>query len=77
MWRLRYYDSLHPEGVWTLHWFRTKDEAEEWAKDADIEPYDLRLIAWPPKGYYNPDSGSHDERTNVIAFMNRWASHLC
>ena len=75
MWRLRYHDSLHPEGVWTLHWFRTKDEAEEWAKDADIEPYDLRLIAWPPQKAYT-QYGETDEMITALHFMNRWASHL-
>jgi len=76
MWRLRYRNSIHPEGVWSVEWLRTKDEAEKRAFDQDLDPYEVRFVQWPPKGYYDPDSGSEDELTNVIAFMNRWATHI-
>ena len=78
MWRLRYRDSIHPVGVWSVEWFRTEAEAEKYAFDNDTDPYEVRHVAWPPKGYYDPDklgAEFQDELTNVIAFMNRWATH--
>ena len=76
MWRLRYRDSIHPEGVWSVEWFRTEIRAKNYASDGDLDPYEVQFVQWPPKGYYDPDSGSEDELTNVIAFMNRWATHI-
>lgn len=77
MWRLRYRDSIHPVGVWAVEWFRTEAEAEKYAFDNDTDPYEVRFVAWPPKGYYDPDKRGtefQDELTNVIAFMNRWGA---
>jgi len=76
MWRLRYRDSIHPEGVWSVEWFRTEAEAETYAFVNDTDPYEVRHVAWPPKGYYDiVEGGPGDELTNVVGFMNRWATH--
>ena len=75
MWRLRYRDLLTP-GVWILHWCRTKEEAEKWAEDSDIEHYEVRFVQWPPKGSWDSERQLGDELTNAIAFMNRWAQHI-
>jgi len=76
MWRLRYRDSLHPEGVWTLQWFQTKADAEDaWKSVIKIEEseYEVRHVTWPPRRAYN-ECGETDEMITMLHFMNRWAS---